>query len=566
MGAIMRLHLSLPTLLAAFLVVLSVTVGSSLAAQLTIKSLGSADFNGAPTSSNAFPFGATSMKYATMWTPVQLGGQAQTIEEFGWQFSATTNRTLSNVKYWMGHTSSASPVVTVAPFPLFTSYFNEGPPPVLVFDGPLSVVTSGNYQYQRTVLDVPFNFSGNHNLMVLVESTGPTGTSTQHTVYTGSVSNFRAFNSSIAESMPSAQTNNHACGASFGFTPLPPPPVNELQIVAGTTGGARSANSTVDIPISLSNPGAPEVTLLQFTVNIATTSLVYDNFHQAFGAGSLVSVNPNAGGSVTVTVIGSVPIPTGKFVELRFRVPISVGTQASAAAHTVTISAPLARNSQSVALPVTTVNGKATLSNHKFVVGNAYARVTALSEFEVPVSLSNLASTQNVATAQFKLWAGSTDVEYIGSSAGPAMLAAGKNLTVTGSANSATVSIQGNPGVALGDGELLRVRFRVKQAGASPGYPSLYLTDLTATDSGMTPAPILVFNQDGVLTLSAYSSRDTNQDGIVDVVDVQLIVNIILSAFTPVYPFQGDANGDETVDVVDVQSVVNCILAMGDCG
>jgi len=63
----------------------------------------------------------------------------------------------------------------------------------------------------------------------------------------------------------------------------------------------------------------------------------------------------------------------------------------------------------------------------------------------------------------------------------------------------------------------------------------------------------------------AYSPKDVNRDGTVDVVDVQLAVNIILSLHTPQYAGQGDANGDSTVDVVDVQNVVNCILSAGPC-
>jgi len=66
------------------------------------------------------------------------------------------------------------------------------------------------------------------------------------------------------------------------------------------------------------------------------------------------------------------------------------------------------------------------------------------------------------------------------------------------------------------------------------------------------------------LDIEALPPVDSNQDGNIDVVDVQVVVNLILALSQPAYQGQGDANEDGKLDVVDVQTVVNCIL-FGGC-
>jgi hypothetical protein len=63
------------------------------------------------------------------------------------------------------------------------------------------------------------------------------------------------------------------------------------------------------------------------------------------------------------------------------------------------------------------------------------------------------------------------------------------------------------------------------------------------------------------------SYRDVNEDGSVNISDVQLTVNLILQVNSPppTNPFQGDVNKDLAVNVVDVQSIVTCILAPVTC-
>src|SRR5262249_18884585 len=50
-----------------------------------------------------------------------------------------------------------------------------------------------------------------------------------------------------------------------------------------------------------------------------------------------------------------------------------------------------------------------------------------------------------------------------------------------------------------------------------------------------------------------------NHDGVVNVVDVQLIVDQALGIFPPI----SDINGDDVVNIIDVQLTVNAALGLG---
>jgi hypothetical protein len=63
----------------------------------------------------------------------------------------------------------------------------------------------------------------------------------------------------------------------------------------------------------------------------------------------------------------------------------------------------------------------------------------------------------------------------------------------------------------------------------------------------------------------AFKAQDVNHSSAVNVQDVQLTVNIILSVATPAFTGQGDVNNSGTVTVADVQSIVNCILNAASC-
>ena len=57
-------------------------------------------------------------------------------------------------------------------------------------------------------------------------------------------------------------------------------------------------------------------------------------------------------------------------------------------------------------------------------------------------------------------------------------------------------------------------------------------------------------------------SGDLNQDGIVDVLDLVMVINIIIGNLDPssIQLISGDLNNDGTIDVLDVVQLVNTIL------
>ncbi len=55
----------------------------------------------------------------------------------------------------------------------------------------------------------------------------------------------------------------------------------------------------------------------------------------------------------------------------------------------------------------------------------------------------------------------------------------------------------------------------------------------------------------------SYANGDVNQDGSVDINDVQLVVNVILGK---VENSRADVNGDGSVTISDTQEVVNSII------
>ena len=65
----------------------------------------------------------------------------------------------------------------------------------------------------------------------------------------------------------------------------------------------------------------------------------------------------------------------------------------------------------------------------------------------------------------------------------------------------------------------------------------------------------------GTLEPASTGNRDVNNDGAVNIVDLQLLVNQVLGLTSG----KADINGDGAADVVDIQLLVNAILGVG-CG
>jgi len=72
---------------------------------------------------------------------------------------------------------------------------------------------------------------------------------------------------------------------------------------------------------------------------------------------------------------------------------------------------------------------------------------------------------------------------------------------------------------------------------------------------------IAVFLGDTTPDPPAFHPADINQDGTVNAVDVQLVINAALGL--SIVPYNADINGDGTVNAVDVQQVINAALGIG---
>lgn len=552
MADLKRFAVALPILTLFGVVVLAANAN----AQTTIRSLGQEDFYDIAPDYMSGPLGFAASNFLTMWTANQLGNSAAEIVEFGWQFRYATTRTYTNVKYWMGYTSTLTPISTAYPFPAFSSQFNSGPPPVLVYDGPLTASTPAVQDYHRVPI-VPFLYNGTGNLCVLAETTGGSGGSGSAVVYNGLIENF-VYVASSPSPTPSAAGSGRAVGASFALRS--PALGTTLSVSAGQTGTSTDANATVMLPLSFYNPDNAPIRELRFSVNVGSPSLVFDNYSKSFGSGVSVTATAIDADSVGVVVGSATPLNPGKVAELRYRVQAGGGSAANEGIHSVGISELVMTNTASQIVPGSAVSGSITLARHRLTLGSVTAATTAMSEFQVPVSLANLSSTAAIASLQFRVSFAAGNIEFLGITLGSVATATGKGTSLSGSGSSRTIYIGGNS-IPMASGELIRLKFRIGPGGASPGAVEVAVSELAAYDGSFVPESVLVFGQSGTATLLPFLPSDVNQDSSVDVVDVQTIVNLILSLQAPQYPGQGDVNGDNAVDVVDVQNVVNAILS-----
>ncbi len=206
-----------------------------------------------------------------------------------------------------------------------------------------------------------------------------------------------------------------------------------------------------------------------------------------------------------------------------------------------------------VVAQVTVSGTAATILSAPTVAGTPGAGVT------IPVTLK---SNGNVSSIQFDLNFDSSLLGYTSATKGSLVttdhvltaniVEAGKVRVVLFSLNSATLP--------AGEGELAVLSFNVA-AGAQPGDScplSLTSTALSGVNAGSVPAEVL----DGLFLVPERQKGDINGDGVINVQDVVLTVNIILGKTTPTGEMEhaADANGDGMINVQDVVKIVNVIL------
>ncbi len=95
------------------------------------------------------------------WTPAQLQNASGPVMDFGLQFADPVNLTWQRVRIVMGETTYSHRNMVRE----FMHNFDlPGSPPVVVYDGPLTVSTTGSNQYWRVPTQGRFFYSGQSRL------------------------------------------------------------------------------------------------------------------------------------------------------------------------------------------------------------------------------------------------------------------------------------------------------------------------------------------------------------------------------------------------------------------
>lgn len=363
--------------------------------------------------------------------------------------------------------------------------------------------------------------------------------------------------SNIVASTPSATTIPNPTGTNGTITLVEGP---ETYIGPGND-IFTSPSTTVTMPVMLNVDPTVNVSSVEFQLSFST-ELAYGTTTAgaaSTASGKGVTANQTSPGLVTVVIaaLNNFRIDSGVLANVTFTTPASWSTGGSAqvqfqqitAASTTATSVPnIVTDSCIISVPRTAVS----------VATSAPARLG--QNYVVPISLSTLAGYET-SSCQFDLEFDPNVFTYVSTATGASATAAAKNVTgaLQPSGDRVRVIVAGLNTFPIGNGIIASITLAVKST-APLGDTGLYLESYTASDSGAQAMPFAA-TMSATVTVSAFEPQDINQDNIIDVVDVQLTVNIILSTTTPAYTLQGDANGDSIVDVVDVQTIVNKILA-----
>jgi hypothetical protein len=107
--------------------------------------------------------------------------------------------------------------------------------------------------------------------------------------------------------------------------------------------------------------------------------------------------------------------------------------------------------------------------------------------------------------------------------------------------------------IPAGDDVMVTITFEGEQGA------EVCLSNVVLSNSGGTP----IFTETGdCITLDLIVPGDVNFDGVINVVDIVLVVNYILDALVPNYEetLAADFNQDGTINVVDIVNMVGMVL------
>jgi len=175
----------------------------------------------------------------------------------------------------------------------------------------------------------------------------------------------------------------------------------------------------------------------------------------------------------------------------------------------------------------------------------------------VSIAVTLTSILEEVAQMAFTLKIDSQIVEIVSILAGAQANAAGKTVEVLQvDADHHDVTVGGNISVLV-DGEIVVVTLRAAESGGDCRCSLIDLQDVACYDPGGAAIPIV-----GVVGLCCVGcmSADVNSSGVVDALDVQLVINAALGLDVP-WDCDVDSNG--FVNAIDVQVVINAALGVG---
>ena len=173
----------------------------------------------------------------------------------------------------------------------------------------------------------------------------------------------------------------------------------------------------------------------------------------------------------------------------------------------------------------------------------------------VPINLT-AQGTAAPATFQTDLNFDQTKLTFTSAQAGTQLTSANRSLSASVLANgNVRLLATGVNQTAISNGLVVNVTFTLNAGFLSGTTPVTMLN--CASASGLGGA--LSTGCAGASVKAASSACDINSDGVVNVVDVQLIINQALG----VLPAVNDLNHDGVVNVADVQIVINGALGLG---
>lgn len=495
-----------------------------LAGQANAQTVVTYDANTVSPSSTAWPFTLSSATLQTYWTPTQLGVVGPgTITHFGIQFINAVNRTWPSVSITLAETtlSSVAQMSTT-----FAANYIPGTN-VVVYNGPLTVITTAPDEHWQVQLQTPFSWTGTNNLLVEFRvqglSTG-TGTVSHRISFPTGNGCARAYNNSSSTSPTATGTQELAYGVRFTIQqgPLPvvsgvsPDPVDWLQTLT-ITGTDLDAATGVTIGGTAATIMSNTSTQIEVTVSDATpTGVQTVAVSTASGTDNSQSVTVNA---IAPTIASATPDPVSWLATL------TINGSALGNATSVTIGGTAATITSNTAsqIQVTVPDGAPTGSQPVVVT-------TVAGTDSATVTVDTVAPTVTARSPNPVQWLGTLTLTGTALSTTSSVTVGGVAAAIT-SATSTQVQVTVDITTPTGSQTIA-----VTTAGGADSSQTVTVDGLAPIVSGVSPDPVQI---NGTLTITGNALANATSvtvGGISQTITSNTLtqITVTISASTPV--------------------------------